>query len=185
MTASRLWRCFALCRQHGIVQVLHNSTFNNLTFNNLTFNTSAKGNGMTQIVWGWSERLCSNYAPMDETHQEFVTLCAALSEDQPDTFLARLDVLITHSIAHFEQKNQWMVEAGFPPAACHKREHDSVLEVMTEVRRRVELGEADLGQRLAEEMPLWFEHHVDTMDNVLAQFMIKEAISAAPVIESM
>lgn len=140
---------------------------------------------MTQIVWGWSERLCSNYAPMDETHQEFVTLCAALSEDQPDTFLARLDVLITHSITHFEQENQWMVEAGFPPAACHKREHDSVLEVMTEVRRRVELGEADLGQRLAEEMPLWFEHHVDTMDNVLAQFMIKEAISAAPAIESM
>ena len=45
---------------------------------------------------------------------------------------------------------------------------------MTEVRRRVALGEADLGQRLAEEMPLWFEHHVDTMDNMLAQFMVKE-----------
>lgn len=137
---------------------------------------------MTQIVWGWSERLRSNYAPMDETHKEFVTLCAALSEDQADTFLTRLDALIAHSIDHFEQENQWMLETGFPPAACHQREHDTVLEVMIEVRKRVESGEADLGQRLAEEMPLWFEHHVDTMDNMLAQFMVKEALSTVPAI---
>jgi hemerythrin len=55
---------------------------------------------------------------------------------------------------------------------------------MSEVRRRVELGEADLGQRLAEEMPLWFEHHVDTMDNMLAQFMAKEALLAGTAIVS-
>ena len=128
---------------------------------------------MTQAVWRWTERLNSNYLPMDETHQEFVTLCAALSEDKPETYLDRLDALISHSIAHFEQESQWMEENNFPPAGCHRREHDAVLEVMTEVRRRVELGEADLGQRLAEEMPLWFEHHVDTMDNMLAQFMLK------------
>ncbi len=65
---------------------------------------------MTQIVWGWSERLRSNYAPMDETHKEFVTLCAALSEDQADTFLTRLDALIAHSIDHFEQENQCLVD---------------------------------------------------------------------------
>ncbi len=129
---------------------------------------------MTQVVWGWSERLCTSYAAMDETHQEFVMLCAALSENKPETFLNRLDALIAHSITHFDQENQWMEENSFPPAGCHRREHDAVLEVMAEVRRRVELGEVDLGERLAEEMPLWFEHHVDTMDNMLAQFMVKE-----------
>ena len=129
---------------------------------------------MTQTAWGWSENLSSNYLPMDETHKEFVTLCAALSENKPETYLNRLDTLISHSVAHFEQENQWMEENNFPPAGCHRREHDAVLEVMTEVRRRFALGEADLGQRLAEEMPLSFEHHVDTMDNLLAQFMLKE-----------
>ena len=132
---------------------------------------------MTQAVWGWTERLSSNYLPMDETHQEFVTLCAALSENKPETYLDRLDALISHSLDHFEQENQWMEENNFPPAACHRREHEAVLEVMTEVRRRVALGEADLGQSLAEEMPMWFEHHVDTMDNMLAQFMLKETAS--------
>lgn len=144
---------------------------------------------MTKVVWGWSERLCSGYAAMDETHQEFVMLCAALSENTPETYLDRLDALIAHSIAHFEQENQWMEENSFPPAGCHRREHDTVLEVMTEVRRRVALGEADLGERLAEEMPLWFEHHVDTMDNMLAQFMIKktaepEVVSVTAVLQA-
>ena len=37
---------------------------------------------MTQTAWGWSENLSSNYLPMDETHKEFVTLCAALSENK-------------------------------------------------------------------------------------------------------
>lgn len=126
---------------------------------------------MEQNSWGWSERLSLSYEPMDDTHKEFVELCAALSEDNPATFLARLDALIVHSIAHFEQENQWMAESAFPPAGCHRQEHEAVLEVMQEVRRRVELGEADLATRLAEELPLWFEHHVDTMDNMLARFM--------------
>ncbi|MBC3910046.1 MULTISPECIES: hemerythrin domain-containing protein [Undibacterium] len=126
---------------------------------------------MEQNSWGWSERLSLSYEPMDDTHKEFVELCAALSEDNPATFLARLDALIVHSIAHFEQENQWMAETAFPPAGCHRQEHEAVLEVMQEVRRRVELGEADLATRLAEELPLWFEHHVDTMDNMLARFM--------------
>ncbi|MFZ6675520.1 hemerythrin domain-containing protein [Undibacterium sp. Xuan67W] len=135
---------------------------------------------MSDTNWGWSDRLKLQYEPMDETHQEFVMLCAALSEDNPDTFIARLDALIAHSVEHFEQENQWMTSNAFPPAGCHMTEHDAVLQVMREVRRRiVEAGEMDLAARLAEELPLWFEHHVDTMDNMLARFMTTEAITAA------
>lgn len=135
---------------------------------------------MTSATWGWSDRLSLSYTPMDETHKEFVELCAALSENNPATFIQRLDQLIVHSVAHFEQENQWMAEGNFPPAGCHKQEHDSVLEIMREVRRRVEAGETDLGERLAEELPLWFEHHVDTMDNMLARFMANNTVSNSP-----
>ncbi|MFZ6693330.1 hemerythrin domain-containing protein [Undibacterium sp. SXout20W] len=126
---------------------------------------------MSQDSWGWSDRLSLSYGPMDETHKEFVTFCAALSDDNPATFVQRLDALIEHSIAHFEQENKWMVDNNFPPAGCHKQEHDAVLEVMQEVRQRFLNGDVDLAPRLAEELPHWFEHHVDTMDNMLARFM--------------
>jgi hemerythrin len=127
---------------------------------------------MTVQKWAWSNRLSLNHPEIDATHQEFVLLCAALSDTQSTKpYLARLDELIAHSIAHFEQENTWMRDLSFGPAGCHQREHDTVLELMQEVRRLIEGGELDLQERLAQELPLWFEHHVDTMDNVLAQFM--------------
>ena len=133
---------------------------------------------MTQNTWGWSDRLNLSYAPMDDIHHEFVELCAALSENNPATFIQRLDALIAHSIEHFEQENRWMEETAFPPAGCHRQEHEAVLEVMREVRRRVEEeGDNELAARLAEELPHWFEHHVDTMDNMLAQFLINNQLA--------
>lgn len=134
---------------------------------------------MTTAVWGWSDRLSLKHQLMDATHQEFVTLCAALAQtdDQvKESFITRLDALIEHSIEHFEQENIWMRASNFPPAACHQGEHDAVLQVMQEVRRRFAEGECDLGERLAEELPLWFEHHVDTMDNMLAQYLTNNQI---------
>ena len=133
--------------------------------------------GMTKADWTWSDRLSLKHDLMDETHQEFVALCAALSLDEPATFLSRLDALIEHSIEHFAQEDAWMRDNSFPPAGCHQGEHDAVLQVMQEVRRRYAGGEHDLGQSLAEELPLWFEHHVDTMDNMLAQFMINNGLA--------
>lgn len=128
---------------------------------------------MTSQKWGWSDRLSLHHPEIDATHQEFVTLCAALSDAESTTpYLTRLDELITHSIAHFEQENTWMRELSFGPAGCHQREHDAVLELMQEVRRLIDNGELDLQERLAQELPLWFEHHVETMDNLLAKFML-------------
>jgi hemerythrin len=127
---------------------------------------------MSSQVWAWSPRLSLQHPEIDATHQEFVTLCAALSDKESSIlYLERLDALIEHSIAHFEQENTWMRDLSFPPAGCHQREHDTVLELMQEVRRLIENGEIDLEERLATELPLWFEHHVETMDNMLAQFM--------------
>lgn len=134
---------------------------------------------MSEQTWGWSDRLSLQYEPMDETHKEFVSLCAALGQGAPEFFLQRLDALITHSVEHFEQENNWMVEHQFPPVGCHVNEHDTILEIMREVRRRVELGELDLADRLAEELPRWFEHHVDTMDNMLAKFMLSQQQATA------
>ena len=136
---------------------------------------------MTKSSWGWSDRLSLRHDVMDETHQEFVALCAALGNADASRFVSDLDALIAHSIVHFEQENRWMEATAFPPASCHRGEHDAVLEIMQEVRRRYLDGECDLGERLAEELPAWFEHHVDTMDNMLAQFILKNEIDVLAI----
>lgn len=126
---------------------------------------------MSDKQWGWSDQLEVKYAPMDATHREFVTLCAALSDTGAGDYLARLDAMIAHSIEHFEQENRWMDAFDFPSAGCHVREHNTVLGVLRDVRERVVAGDAELGARLAEELPQWFEHHVANMDSALAEFL--------------
>ncbi|MDR0716406.1 MAG: hemerythrin domain-containing protein [Azoarcus sp.] len=119
----------------------------------------------------WGERYELGIARMDETHREFIEYCNALTAAAPENFLACLDAFIAHTAAHFDQENRWMEAVDFP--ACHRAEHDRVLEVMREIRQRVEKNDLFLGRRLLEELPPWFDNHVDTMDAALA-FYLKE-----------
>jgi hemerythrin-like metal-binding protein len=106
---------------------------------------------------------------MDETHREFVEFCNALiaAGSESEGFLEQFDAFIEHTAAHFNQENRWMEATNFP-VACHHEEHDRVLAVANEVRQHIEKGDLFLGRRLLEELPPWFDNHVETMDTALA-----------------
>ncbi|MBL8437774.1 MAG: bacteriohemerythrin [Zoogloeaceae bacterium] len=113
----------------------------------------------------WSDELVLGLAPMDATHEEFVSSYQALAGASPEDFLARMDDFVAHCDAHFDQENRWMEAVSFP--GCHRAEHDRVLEVLRDVRRHVAGGDAFLGRRLVEELPAWFENHANGMDAAL------------------
>lgn len=114
----------------------------------------------------WNASLENNLAPMDATHREFVECYNAAASAAPDDFLPAFDRLIAHTVAHFDLENGWMAAVDFP--GCHRAEHDRVLAVMHDIRKRVEKGDMFLGRRLIEELPAWFENHVNGMDAALA-----------------
>lgn len=117
----------------------------------------------------WSDTLELGVARMDDTHREFVELYNALLSAKGEAQLDSLDCFIEHTVAHFDQENRWMEKVGFP--GCHKAEHDRVLAVMHEVRKRVAEGDAFLAGRLIEELPAWFENHAGSMDAALAFYL--------------
>jgi hemerythrin-like metal-binding protein len=121
----------------------------------------------------WSGRYALGFTRMDETHREFVEFCNDLAAVGPEdaNFLERFDAFITHTAAHFDQENRWMEAVKFPPINCHREEHARVLAVAHEVRQRIEKGDLFLGRRLLEELPPWFDNHLDTMDTALANYM--------------
>lgn len=119
---------------------------------------------MSELIW--SESLELGVERMDSTHREFVELFNALASSPTDRRLEAFDRFIVHTIEHFDQENRWMEKVGFP--GCHKAEHDRVLAVMHEVRKRAEEGDAFLAQRLIDELAGWFEHHANSMDAALA-----------------
>jgi len=106
------------------------------------------------------------FAPMDAVHREFHGLLAALKEagDEGEKLLA----LHEHLLRHCSQEERWMRESNFPACECHQREHEMLLEVVAEVRRRFDAGDSEIVGRLAQELPQWFELHANSMDAALA-----------------
>lgn len=112
---------------------------------------------------GWPE--------IDALHLEFEQ-CMDELRGASDAMLDRALVsLNAHLLRHFGAEERWMRECALPVAACHKREHDTVFEVLDTVRRRCADGDRDIARRLIEELPRWFEIHVATHDAALADFL--------------
>ena len=116
-----------------------------------------------------TDKLTLGLGPMDETHQEFVDAYNRLVAASGEQVLIEMDAFIAHTVAHFDQENGWMEKIGFP--GCHKAEHDRVLAVCRDVRKRMERGDAALGRQLLQELPIWFDNQVATMDAALAAYI--------------
>jgi hemerythrin-like metal-binding protein len=111
------------------------------------------------------------YQPMDDLHREFRDLVIALAcSDAGDYGTSLLD-LHEHLLRHCAVEERWMRGSDFPSSACHRQEHEMLLEVVSEERRRFEAGEVQTVQQLAAERPRWFEIHANTMDGALASHL--------------
>ena len=75
-----------------------------------------------------------------------------------------------------------MEQMSFPPAECHMREHDGVLEIAREVRTRASAGETGIGRVLARAVAQWFANHAASMDNVLALYMKEKGAHLSPAL---
>jgi hemerythrin len=140
---------------------------------------------MTALTW--TDALALNQPCMDDTHREFVDALNAVDAARGQGLVAAqqaLQGLIEHSQAHFGQEDRWMAELGFDPATCHPAQHRQVLEVLLEVRRRLQHeGDAALGlvDVLVPALAEWFPVHAQTMDAGLAQVMAERGYAPAAV----
>ena len=107
---------------------------------------------------------------IDALHVELEERLAALARADDDP-RAELAALMDHLQRHFDHEEALMQEASFPMAECHAREHRSVLEVVTEVRRLLDAGDAAPLGRLAPAMLEWFAVHATSMDAALAAWL--------------
>lgn len=115
---------------------------------------------------------------IDALHLELEEQLAALA-DAGDDAQAALAELQDHLQRHFTHEETLMAQSGFPMAECHAREHLSVVEVVTEVRRRLAQGDAAPLGRLAPAMLEWFAVHAASMDAALASYLKKRTSAPA------
>ncbi|MCO5398374.1 bacteriohemerythrin [Ralstonia soli] len=129
----------------------------------------------------WSEALHLGDAATDANHAEFCALLNAVADAPDAEFIAALDAFIAHTEVHFSEENAWMDAAEFPPRHCHRGEHDNVLALCHEVRKRTAAGDMELGRRLIAELPAWFAQHVDVMDRMMTTYLAQAHNAVATV----
>ena len=124
----------------------------------------------------WTETLALQQPRMDTTHREFVDLLntVELALDGPvDALKAALDRFTEHTVEHFAQEDAWMAQLGFATENCHGFQHQSVLQVVQEVQRRLHADAADVAlvRDLVPGLAQWFPIHAQSMDAALAMTM--------------
>lgn len=133
----------------------------------------------------WSDALALQHPALDHLHREFVDALDAVDAARGQglaAVLAALQGLIVHCEAHFGQEERWMAELGFDPASCHPAQHRQIIEVLHEVRRRLQVqGEAAMGlvDALVPALAEWFPAHAQGPDAALVQAMAERG--CAPV----
>ena len=131
----------------------------------------------------WTDAFLCGYAPMDDTHREFVDIVGAMLQAPDEDLLGHLKALITHSVHHFSQEEGWMQKTSFPATECHTNEHNAVLTSMREVAEHIENGgDPYEARRLATELARWFPGHTDYLDASLAQWVAKKQLGAVPIV---
>lgn len=133
------------------------------------------------VALPWSSDYELGIVAMDGTHREFAALLNQLDDVPPENAADRLDALIRHTEAHFEQEDTWMETSGFPQLHCHRSEHERVLQVLRGVRRVMMAGDASIMRSLLNELPLWFAHHAATMDAALASHIRQTGYEARAI----
>lgn len=138
---------------------------------------------MTALAW--SDALALHQPQMDETHREFVDALNAVDAARGQGLAAAMQALqrlIVHSEAHFGQEDRWMAELGFDAQTCHPTQHRQILEVLHEVRRRLQdEGDAALGliDAMVPALAEWFPMHAQSMDAGLALTMAERGFAPA------
>jgi hemerythrin len=130
----------------------------------------------------WEDSYLLGYAPMDDTHREFVEVVEALLSCPDEELVARFENFIRHAKAHFGEEDAWMRETGFPPKDCHIDEHAAVMASVDAVFEQVKGGDYAEGRRLARALADWFPGHAFHLDSALSHWMCKRAFGGKPVV---
>jgi hemerythrin-like metal-binding protein len=131
----------------------------------------------------WTETLALQQPRMDTTHREFVDLLNTVEqalEGPVDALKAALDRFTDHTVEHFAQEDAWMAQLGFAAENCHGFQHQSVLQVVQEVQRRLHADDQDaaLVRDLVPGLAQWFPIHAQSMDAALAMTMQEHGFDA-------
>jgi hemerythrin len=98
----------------------------------------------------WTEELAVGHAKMDRDHRQLVALVNDLFNNADAAlFDWRMDVLIKHTLAHFELEEDLMRAATYPYLAAHADKHRALIVQIRILRTSLAEGLVDWSPEIA------------------------------------
>jgi hemerythrin len=118
---------------------------------------------MTLIKWDDSLKL--GIAVVDRQHQHLIEIINRLHEATvegrgADAVSGILDELIVYTATHFSMEEKYFAEFDYPDAEEHKREHDALIQKVSDFADHYESalrdGKSDPARDLLEFLKIWW-----------------------------
>jgi len=120
-------------------------------------------------------RILVGFKPIDDLHREFEAILAALNDPAEADYGAHLLALHEHLLRHCATEESFMLQENYSHYARHKRAHEHLLDSISDVRRRVDVGDIESVRRYAADLMNWFAIHAESEDAELATFLKGQA----------
>ena len=119
----------------------------------------------------WKDEFSVGVPQFDADHRDLLDIINTLYDEAeagapPAQLAATCDVLIAHTITHFD--NEEARFEGYPRAAEHRRMHDKLKERVTQFRQALSSGNAADGTRLITD---WLAHHITGEDKTFGAWI--------------
>jgi hemerythrin len=94
------------------------------------------------------------------------------NEESKDSLTKQYKLWYEHTVVHFKIEEDLMLEKQFSPYMMHKAEHDNALNIMkNELDNWLNFYDIhSLKRYIIEDIPLWLNQHISTMDTITARF---------------
>lgn len=139
----------------------------------------------------WKDAYNIGVERLDEDHRHLVDLVNELHAgitrnrdcggfegvvDELQTLLHVLDELIDYAIEHFALEEECMLKHAYPGYAQMKQAHRRLMNMVQDLRRGFDEGQAVSSQKTLESVRVWLETHVLGLDMQFGEFVNKKGI---------
>jgi|GEM_PF-1767142 len=114
---------------------------------------------------------------MDRQHKRLLQVLEILEniqhspEAHDEALSEALHVMSEHALKHFKYEEAAMVDASYPGLAQHRQAHKAFLKKVTGLCVDKTFGQAVAAAEVIKFLRHWFDHHHDTEDRFMEQYL--------------
>jgi hemerythrin-like metal-binding protein len=133
------------------------------------------------VLFAWNDSYNTGIKEIDTQHKKLVdllnSLYDAMGKGQANQVMGKIfDELVKYTASHFATEERLFKQHGYPEAAAHKREHDTLTAQALALQKDFAAGKTSMTLATANFLKDWLKNHILGSDKKYAPFLIAKGV---------